>query len=153
MAEGATFESTLKAIAVGIIVGLLTVVWMLWPSPVQATAKPAAMPAQLDLGGVSWRVDVVETPGNSLGFLAYTRCEVRRIEVKTDVADKREAVMHEILHAYTCQDSKTDFDVENFYYNSKTENGHEGYDRIAAVVADALQRNPSLAAYLAEVKQ
>jgi hypothetical protein len=127
----------------------LFIALLFYPKPVQATAKPAAIPTQLDLGGVLWRVDSVEVPGNSVGFVAYTHCDVRHIEIRSNVADKREDLFHEILHAYTCQDSKTFFDVNNAYYNSRNDGAHVGYDRISQVVTDALQRNPSLAAYLA----
>jgi hypothetical protein len=122
---------------------------MCWPSPVQATAKPAAMPAVLDLGGVLWHVDVTTYPGDSSATLSYTRCDVKHIEVKAGVSDVREDLFHEILHAYTCETAKTGFDVDNTYFNSKNDGAHRGYDRIGFVVTDALQRNPSLAAYLA----
>jgi hypothetical protein len=109
------------------------------------------MPTQLDLGGVLWHVDVTTYPGDSSATLSYTRCDVKHIEVKAGISDAREDLFHEILHAYTCQDSKTDFDVNNAYYNSKNDGIHRGYDRVGFVVTDALQRNPSLAAYLAGV--
>ena len=151
--ESTSFSEYLN-IASGVIIVMLVFVvigmMICWPRPVEA--KSAALPTQLDLGGVAWKVDLVPYPGNSQGFIAYTACEVRRIQIRNDDQDHRETLIHEILHAYTCQDSKTGFDVENFYYNSKTENGHEGYDRIGMVVADAMLRNPSLAAYLSEGK-
>jgi hypothetical protein len=128
---------------------LMLVLALAEPKAVQATAKPAAMPAQLDLGGVLWHVDVTTYPGDSSATLSYTRCDVKHIEVKAGVSDVREDLFHEILHAYTCETAKTGFDVDNTYFNSKNDGAHRGYDRIGFVVTDALQRNPSLAAYLA----
>lgn len=105
------------------------------------------MPERLDLGGVEFVIDIKEFPGDAVGTLGYTRCDTRHIELNSGLEDKREVLLHEILHAYVCNSSDEYFLPFNKYYNSKSENSHEGFDRIAEVMKDALQRNPQLAAY------
>lgn len=131
------------------VLGTAIIFALCWPSPVQAVAKPAAMPTQLDLGGIVFKVDVVQRPGNSDEYTGYTRCDTHRIELNVKETDLREVLAHEILHGYVCQNADRSFGVGNMYYNSITEGGHEGIERIAQIFTDALERNPGLGDYLA----
>jgi hypothetical protein len=127
------------------------------PKPVQATAPTIinavvvpALPTRLNLAGSEWVVEENLLPGDIQGSLGYTRCDTHHIEINEGSGDKqRETLVHEIFHAYVCNTSDQYFLPFNKYYNSKTETGHEGIDRVAYVITDALSRNPGLAAYLA----
>lgn len=118
--------------------------------PQQVQAAPVTIPTQLDLGGNSWKVDIVPVTDAGVGFVGYTACDTRHIQILSKADDKRTTLLHEVLHAYVCQDMKAGFLPNNLYYNSKTQLGHEGFPHITKVVMDALERNPQLAAYLTE---
>jgi hypothetical protein len=135
-------------ITAGLTAVVLIVLFSLaWPKPVQA--KLAAMPTQLDLGGVQWRVEVVDYPGDLGSTLGYTRCDTHRIQIKRGLVDARETLLHEMMHGYVCGNGLQAFDVANLYYNSDSEAKHDGIDAVAYVIEDVIERNPGLAPYLA----
>jgi hypothetical protein len=60
--------------------------------------------------------------------------------------NQRDTVLHELLHAGTCSE---DGQVHNLYYNSSSEEAHEGIYKIADYMTSLLHDNPEFARYLA----
>jgi hypothetical protein len=82
--------------------------------------------------------------------LGETYCQDATILVKKDLpyAEERDTVMHELLHAGTCTESK-DGKIDNLYYNSSSQDSHEGIYRIAQYITELEYENPELTHYLA----
>lgn len=83
------------------------------------------------------------------GFIGYTECEDKTIYVHGSLTymNQRDTVLHEILHAGTCD---TEGNPHNKFFNSDTEAGHEGIYKIAHYMTEVLHDNPELATYLSE---
>jgi hypothetical protein len=62
------------------------------------------------------------------------------------IADERETIFHELLHAGSC-DGKSDIPNIQFY-NSVSVKNHKGLDRFSGFTLDLLRENPELARYL-----
>lgn len=119
-------------------------------STVQAIKIGSPMPRHVDVLGVQWRVDVVRFPDPSIQ--GFTECDKHVILMSSVGIHARQTLIHETLHAAVCHyDAKAkDFIPANLWYNSKTEDGHEGFNNIAGVISELLARNPDLASWEAE---
>lgn len=108
------------------------------------------MPGLIEVRGEKWRVvteDPADMPGGAyLGLYGYTDCDQKAIFILQDIPEgtKREALIHELFHAGSCKEKE-----QNFYWNSKSQLGHEGIHRIGSFLADLLHENPELTEYLA----
>lgn len=110
------------------------------------------LPKELDINGVYWRVSEVNKIGTPQTPLAgYTDCARKHIYISRESDRKATSIMHEVSHAVVCTDASEGFTVNNMYYNSKTNDGHEGIYAWSDVWSEILQRNPDLANYI--VKQ
>jgi len=109
-------------------------------------------PATVDVNGVLWRIQQVSFDGYPHGLRGITHCNTKTIEVKALDDNPQETLMHELSHAMVCLDASKDFDVNNMYYNSLTNDEHEGIYKYAEMWGSLLQRNPELAAYLGTTK-
>lgn len=106
------------------------------------------MPTNIDVNGVQWHVQVVSTiEGPTSGVVGYTECSLKRIYLTKDGKDRQTTLLHELMHTAVCKD---DFDVNNLYYNSLTNGGHEGIYKTSEILEELLRRNPALAAYLGQ---
>lgn len=83
-----------------------------------------------------------------LNVYSITDCKDKEIFFRSGLSymNQRDSVYHELLHANTCDDLGN---VHNLYYNSDTENGHEGIYKITDFTVTLLHNNPELAHYLA----
>jgi len=91
---------------------------------VAAFAEFKKMPTTVDVNGVNWSVEVTENLPPS--YNGYTTCQTRHIEISSKARSPHTVLMHELMHAMVCQDSAHNFTVNNLYYNSKTNEDHEG---------------------------
>lgn len=134
--------------------GLCTVVgWIVGSTSgtvtsVQTVRISDAMPASIDVMGIRWRVEQVHFP-ESTGLLALTECDKHVLLIDPNGVHPRQSLIHELLHASVCRyNAKTrEFESDNLWYNSKTQDGHEGFNNIAGVISELLARNPQLAQY------
>lgn len=144
----------------GIVVTTLLAI-LVWPysppppkySDLLHSTQPSE-PIQLLIHGERWNLFV----GNNaermglLGELGETQCETHHILVAggLDRIIQRETVIHEMLHAQTCDEKN---EHHNDYFNSLGQDGpHPGIDKIATVIATFGNDNPELAPYLFNIK-
>lgn len=108
------------------------------------------MPKGVYVRGELWRIHQVTDlaiPDNGSVYTGVTDCKEHEILIQIYIpqAIQRETLIHELLHAGTCFDND---DVHNLYWNSKTEEGHEGIYKLGWYLSDLLKENPELTAYL-----
>lgn len=153
------FQSFLCGIVFATIV-LLTLGVMLWPE--SSTPKysnllpntPTDSPMQLLIHGERWNLFIGDNAERMslLGELGETKCQVHAILIAggLDRIIQRETVIHEMLHAHTCDEKN---EAHNDYFNSEGQSGpHPGLDKIATVIATFGNDNPELAPYLFNIK-
>jgi len=94
--------------------------------------------------GIGFRDDILDT----LQLYALTNCSKHLIYLRGDLnyENQRDAIIHELLHAGTCDN---DGNSHNMFYNSTNEVDHEGIYKIATFLTSLLDGNPELALYLA----
>jgi len=108
-------------------------------------------PHILFIRGHRWVVILDETNYmDNHHIFGETNCKDEEILVKSGltVANQRDTLFHEILHAGTCTESK-DGDVNNLYWNSSTPEKHEGIYRLSQYLTELFYENPELVKYLA----
>lgn len=132
----------LLGLGFGISIGL--------PRAPASFATHTATPTLIFVRGHQW---VVVENKESTKFLTdnnlagYTDCAQNAIFLtqKETAADERDTLLHELLHAGTCEDGKSN----NLYWNSTTSEDHEGIYKISDYFSDLFYENPELAKYLA----
>lgn len=121
----------------------------LWPS------SPSAPKAYINgtsnvvmVRGNRWGIafGVNDAVLDMLGMYGITDCANKMVYVhgSLNAANQRDAVLHELLHAGTCDEAGKS---HNKFYNSETEAGHEGIYKIADYMSTLLHDNPELATY------
>lgn len=85
--------------------------------------------------------------GKGEKFYGITDCPDNLILIHSNLsrANERDDLMHELLHAGTC-DGATGR-IDNFYYNSTNEEQHEGIYRISQYITELFHENPELVKY------
>lgn len=118
------------------------------PPPVAIQTTP--MPNHVYVRGHEWNIvrdpydDAILDMRSEAG---ETDCKRQDIFIRSHMIEpeQRNALLHELFHAGTCEDG----DVYNLYWNSTSEATHEGIYRIADYLSDLLHENPDLTKYLA----
>lgn len=85
---------------------------------------------------------------NFANVYGLTDCKPKHIFIENGLnyENQRDTFFHELLHAGACG---PDGNLKNKYYNSETENGHEGIYKISQFTTELLHTNPELARYFA----
>jgi hypothetical protein len=151
MTEGTDGQGGLYFFTAGLILIIGYLVFALCaPAPVMAPTKTLTqqMPTMVDVNGINWRIQTVTNIGGpNSGTMGLTDCSIRRIWISDESKRKPTVLMHELTHAAVCMDALTGFKVNNMYYNSESNDGHEGIYRFTNIWAEILIRNPKLALY------
>lgn len=106
------------------------------------------MPSEVDVNGVQFHIFLVNQVGPAEdGIVGHTSCSARTIVIaRNGLGIRRQTIlMHELSHAAVCGD---DFHPNNMYYNSTTNEDHEGIYKFAEIWSEMLRRNPALARYM-----
>lgn len=109
----------------------------------------ASIPSSVFIRGHQW--GIIENQPTDI-FLdkadvyAFTDCTQQAIFVREGMsnANERDTLLHELLHAGTCDDGKPD----NLYWNSTSQESHEGIYKISNYLSELLYENPDLVKYL-----
>jgi hypothetical protein len=136
----------------GLIVGFLFPAFIalcLWPDKTPVKAYPNGESQVVYVRGTRWAVFVGSEDAllDLLDMYGITDCKKQAIYIRGSLtlANQRDSVLHELLHAGTCD---TAGDTHNMFYNSETAGGHEGIYKIAGFMSTLLHDNPELANYL-----
>jgi hypothetical protein len=123
------------------------------PAPEVTTPEPYVYPDntqfQIWVHGVRWYV-VLGQNDNILRLLnlgALTECKSQVIFVKNGMTafQQRVSMLHEVLHAGACG---ANGEINNKYYNSDTQEGHEGIYKISDFMISFIHDNTEFAKYL-----
>jgi hypothetical protein len=81
------------------------------------------------------------------GYESFTDCKQRLVFLHSDLSamDEKNDIIHEALHATACQPDNLS---DNFYFNSKDQIKHEGFNKIADFISLFMHDNPELAKFL-----
>lgn len=143
-----------------LLVGLLGCLWGCVPVPPNPTPHwtpyfKGDVPTVLYISGAKWDVIIGDEDWDRQleldGFDGESICVRHIISIHSDlpVARERDAILHEILHAGSCQEPE---DKQALYYNSPNMKHHEqGFGRISVVLTTTLHDNPELTLYLAGI--
>ena len=84
---------------------------------------------------------------NIINAYGITDCANKQIYIANSLSkgNLREVVLHELLHAGTC-DNKGQ--THNLFYNSSSPENHEGIYKIADYISSLLSNNPDLSKFL-----
>lgn len=139
-----------ESLVMGFVLGCVLMLLVMWPSPPPSAPKVYANATvqMVMVRGNEWAVLFgSEDPILDLaGFYGITDCAHQKIYIhgSLNMANQRDSVLHEILHAGTCDEAGNS---HNRFYNSDTDAGHEGIYKIADFMSTLLHDNPELAIY------
>lgn len=90
---------------------------------------------------------VLDELGEKEKFYGITDCPENVILIHSDLsrANERDDLMHELLHAGTCDGATGK--IDNFYYNSTDQQQHEGIYKISQYITELFHENPELVKY------
>lgn len=105
-----------------------------------------AVPHTLTINGEPWRVLEKDRIHGTTYLLGVTDCPIRLIELRKNQndAEKADTLLHEVLHALTCDATG----VHNDKWNND-EDSHEGIYWAAPRLLEFIQDNPEVVGYLA----
>jgi hypothetical protein len=99
--------------------------------------------------GDRWGIQVGKADAmlDMLGMYGITDCRSKKIFVRSALSfeNQRNTILHELLHAGTCDEQGLS---HNKFYNSDSEENHEGIYKIANYISELLITNPELSPYL-----
>lgn len=110
-----------------------------------------AIPYSIYIRGHAWNIITQDKSNDKImsvaGVDGLTDCKRHDIFLSDyqSSSSMRNSFIHELLHAGTCADG----DVHNLYWNSSSEDAHEGIYRLADYLSDLFHENPQLTKYLA----
>lgn len=109
----------------------------------------SSIPSVIFVRGHRW--DVVENADtdkvlDKAGLYAVTDCTQQAIFIQEGLSsgNERDTLLHELLHAGTCEDGS----IHNLYWNSTDEKDHQGIYKISNYLSELLYENPDLVKYL-----
>lgn len=110
------------------------------------------MPREVNVNGILWEIHFFhgELPAGPFSdpskLLGNTDCATHVISIDDRTSDAQIVLVHELTHAMVCVGGNPD----NMYYNSTSNDTHEGVYHLADVWTEVLRRNRQLAVYLGE---
>jgi hypothetical protein len=139
------------------LVGVLLTVcgFILWPTTPKPVVELVEQPYQngyaqfIYVRGTKW-IFLVGTDDEMLdlmGMYGETNCATKKVYIhgSLDYMNQKNTIVHELLHAGTCDESGH---VHNKFYNSESDVDHEGIYKIADYFTTLLHDNPELAKHL-----
>lgn len=146
-------------VAAGAIISSLVwmAVWPHYPETPKMVAQPIAAVQPFENGsgeaiyirGSRWVLLIGREDEmlDLMGMYGETNCSTKKVYIhgSLDLSNQRDTVIHELLHAGTCDESGH---VHNKFYNSENEADHEGIYKIADYFTTLLHDNPDLGKYL-----
>lgn len=102
----------------------------------------------LFIRGQRWSVQIQDNVFFRLsGAYGITDCKrkVIYLEPNLEYMAQRDALLHELFHAGTCDEAGV---IHNKFWNSESEEGHEGIYKISDFMTSLLHDNPELGRYL-----
>lgn len=109
-----------------------------------------ALPSHLDINGVNWVIE--KDPlmlGDAARLIGRTDCRGHRIYVRSSAGvDVRSVLFHELSHAMVCFSGPEGTGADNLYFNSLTNDAHEGIYNYTDAWRETFKRNPGLGSYL-----
>lgn len=137
--------------ALGLCAGMVAGMFAISQNAQPVHAAAAIMPTALDVNGTNWAIEQVpigQVPAEKAD--GATNCGMRHIWIAKGYngSAERRLLMHELTHAMVCTGADNGFSAANMYYNSTTNDDHEGIYKFTILWSELLQRNPGLALYL-----
>lgn len=112
-----------------------------------ALAISAPVPKTAVINGDVWQIIEVGRINNNFTLSGYTDCKLKTIELLKSDSDeeKAETLIHEVLHAVTCENGE----INNDKWNNDDE-AHQGIYFGGRVLTAFIQDNPEVVRYVQE---